>query len=283
MGFILDNPSQLTFFIATGLLIVFTIFTIISITIIVKELNVSKVKVIFFTINLILVVPSILSLVIFISYLKTKDNLKVDDLLLYKEQFVLIDENLDIKYSVITKENKYYKYEALLYNIQKDDKSSDIKQFVDLCLNEDLKIECAVKYDSKTYLLFDSYYFYKIFNVETDHVLINDEKFYREKLYDINEFNYIGSNQNEVIENDEVSLFVKKLVDNHINYYDTKYLENNEVNVIIKDKFPLTITKYKNLLESFDKFEKENNLYKINIIFDNHEIKYDKLKKEIKK
>lgn len=282
MGFMIDFPTQLTFYIALTIIIVFAVFTILSLTIIIQDLEVTVVKMIFMILNLLLVLPAIICLIIFFSYFDNKEKLSIEDLMFYKEQFVLIDEELDIKYSVISKKGKYYFYEALLYNMQENDKSSNVKEFLDLCLSEDSNINCAVKYDSKVFTFYDDYTFNKIFDTKNETVVINVERFNREKLYNIKEFKYFGSNQKQSLEN-EIGVFVKKLVDNHINYYDTNYLENEEVDVIIKDKFPLTIDKYKKLIDSFREFEQLNNSKKLNIVFDNHKISYEKLKQEANK
>lgn len=279
-GFIIDYPTKLSFYIALSVFIIFIIFSIISATIVFRDMDLTKVKLTFLIFNLILLLPAIFCFVTVVSYSDTKSSLKTDELMLYKKQFALIDDNLDIKYSIISKENRYYKYEALLYNIQKGDSSANFKEFRDLCLNSELNINCAVKYNAQIYMFYDDYYLDKIFNTKEDIVKIDENRFKREKLLDVKEFKYIGSNQEQSLD-DKINVFVKKLADSHINYYSANHLEDNEIDIVIKEKFPITIDKYKGLLKAFEEFEKENELYQINIVFENHKINYDKLRKEI--
>lgn len=299
---ILDYPTTFSFYIAFTIISIFIVFIIIVFYIAIKEVELNFIKGCFVVLTLLLIAPFLLSIDIVAS--KNNKNIDINELNSYAEQFNLLTKSSD--YYVITRDNKYMSYKALVLTLDKKESEEkfldEVLEFKKICTEkENIHINCAIEYDFKIYNMNRESRFDKIFSIYDNQLRIKYHRLERYKDYDLNLFKY----QKETIiesSNNDIDIFLNNLAKEGINILS---LEENKMDLTvvekdkpkeqievklddtliltIKENFPLDFKKYESLLAEIkslnSKIDVKLDIKFNNLLLTNQEIQNEILRK----
>lgn len=302
LSFVLDFPTNLSFYIASSIIFIFIVFIGIIVYMAVQEHEITFMKGAFVALTFISIIPFMLSIDLVFS--KNAQNVSSEELNAYAEQFNLLSNTENEKYYVISGKTDYYDFKSLVFILNKNEDESEIvdevKELRKICFErKDIDIHCSLEYDSKIYPLLLKNKFDRVFRVYEDSLTI---KYYRlEKMrdYDLNLFDY----QKEIVysSNNELNLFLTKLMENDIkvislgnNKIDLIAIENDKpkeeievklddsLTLTIKEYFPMEFKKYQFLLNEINTLTSKTDI-DLNILFNNKLLKSKEIKNELLK